>query len=73
MNHNVVKAEKQQRGPRPQRNSGNRNSSARPEKTARPEKKVQQASASPGDLSKRTGSPSKFKPKKKWFGERRTN
>ena len=72
MNHNVVKAAKQQRGPRPQRNSGNRNSSERPaEKTARPEKKVQQAST--GDLSKRTGSPSKFKPKKKWFGERRTN
>ena len=70
MNHNVVKAEKQQRGPRPQRNSGNRNSTGRPEKTARPEKKVQQTT---GDLSKRTGSPSKFKPKKKWFGERRAN
>jgi hypothetical protein len=75
MNHTVVKASKSQRPQRPQRSYGNRNSTERPEKTqgqvARPEKKVQQASASPGNLSKRTGAPSKFKPKKKWFGEKR--
>jgi len=75
MNHHVVKASKPQRPQRPQRSYGNRNSTERPEKTqgqvARPEKKVQQASASPGNLSKRTGAPSKFKPKKKWFGEKR--
>jgi ATP-dependent RNA helicase RhlE len=72
MNHNVEKAAKPQRS---QRNSNNRNSNNRnsdnKNSQARPEKKTQQAPT--GDLSKRTGSPSKFKPKKKWFGEKRVN
>jgi ATP-dependent RNA helicase RhlE len=65
MNHNVVKATKPQR---PQRHSNQRNPSVRNEKRGHT---TSVDSAKKTDTPRKTDTPKNFKPKKKWFGEKR--